>query len=52
MWWRVGDSQLTRGVLISIAVYVIWVGWFWLFRRHPYVAIAILGFLRGLLERR
>ena len=39
---------------ISIAIVIVaaWFGMRWLIRHHPYVAIALLGFLRGLLSRR
>ena len=55
MWWRVGfglDSLLARWTIIAIVLYVVGCGWFWLCRRHPYAAVFVLGFFRGLLGRR
>jgi hypothetical protein len=40
---------LTRGTALAFAVG--WC-WLWLCRRHPLVAIAMFGFLRGLLGGR
>jgi hypothetical protein len=39
---------------ISIAAVIIgvWFGFRWLIRNHPMVAVAVLGFLRGLLGSR
>ena len=56
MYWRVGlalpDSLMAQWVIIGIAGYILGRGWFRLCERHPYVAICILGFFRGLLGRR
>ena len=56
MYWRVGfalpDSLLTQWVIIGIAGYILGRGWFRLCERHPYVAILIFGFFRGLLGQK
>ncbi len=36
-------------VVLGATVFVVGWCWFWMCRHHPYVAIAILGFFRGLL---
>ena len=38
-------------VVLIIGTAALWVGWLYLCRRHPYVAIAIAGFLSDLLGR-
>lgn len=56
MYWRYGlalpDSLIVHSVIIGIAGYILGCAWFRLCARHPYVAIALLGFFRGLLGRR
>jgi hypothetical protein len=39
-----------RGLIAAVG-FALWF-WFWLCRRHPMVAVFILGFLRGLFGRR
>jgi hypothetical protein len=56
MYWRVGlalpDSLLAQWVSIGIAGYILGRSWFRLCERHPYIAIFVLEFFRGLLGRR
>ena len=35
-----------------VAIVITWKAWLWLCRHHPYVAIFVFGFLRGLLGGR
>ena len=39
-------------VILGATVFVVGYAWVWLIRRHPMVAVFILGFLRGLLGSR
>ena len=36
-----------KWLVILLAAADLWMGWLWLCRRHPLVAIAIFGFLRA-----
>ena len=45
------DAQTIRIVRTHVEYRNGWC-WFWLCRRHPLIAIAIFGFLRGLLGGR
>jgi hypothetical protein len=38
-------------ISIAIVIAAAFFGFRWLIRHHPYIAIALLGFLRGLLSR-
>ena len=39
-------------IVLGAVVFAVGWCWFWLCRRHPLIAIAIFGFLRGLLGGR
>ena len=39
-------------IMLGSSLVLAWIGWLWLIQRHPFVAIFIIGFLRGLLGGR
>jgi hypothetical protein len=49
--WHIHVALCPARGLIAAIGFALWF-WFWLCRRHPMVAVFVLGFVRGLLGRR
>ena len=39
-------------IIVVGVIAAVWIGFAWLIRRHPYVAIFLVSFLRGLFRTR